>query len=213
MYLCRSTGTATMSALFSMFALGCSSSSSSATATDGGGSGEAGPSINAETPPMGAVAVEAWLAGGAYKSWACEAAVHASRSPSPHGFNRICSNDLISDNASATTPWPEGAAAVKELWASDPNDADSGTPPTAPVGYAVYLKTASDSAAGANWYWYERVPLDSAAPHDAKGVVADGLGSSGTAQTICVACHSAAGSDTAHTPSPNGHDEVYTPVP
>jgi len=45
-------------------------------------------------------------------------------------------------------------------------------PPTAPVGYAVYLKTESDSAAGANWYWYERVPLDSAVPHDSNGVVA-----------------------------------------
>jgi cytochrome c553 len=77
----------------------------------------------------------------------------------------------------------------------------------------VYLKTEADSAQGANWYWYERVPLSSAAPHDAAGVVADGLGSSGPAQTICVACHAAAGTDAAHTPSPGGRDEVYTPVP
>jgi len=32
---------------------------------------------------------------------------------------------------------------------------------TTPVGYAVYLKSSADSAAGANWYWYERVPLES----------------------------------------------------
>ena len=57
------------------------------------------------------------------------------------------------------------------------------------------------------------VPLDSAVPHDANGVVADAFGTSGPAQTICVGCHSAAGSDAAHTPSANGHDEVYTPVP
>jgi cytochrome P460 len=213
MYLCRSTA----AALFSIVVLGCSSNNSSPTTTDGGGGGggmvDSGGAGNAQTPPMGMTAVEAWIAGGAYKSWACESAVHASRSPSPHGFNRICSNDVISSNATATTAWPAGAAAVKELWASDPNDTEGGAPPTAPVGYAVYLKTASDSAAGANWYWYERVPLDSAAPHDANGVVADGLGSSGPAQTICVACHSAAGSDTAHTPSANGHDEVDTPVP
>jgi hypothetical protein len=30
--------------------------------------------------------------------------------------------------------------------------------------------------------------------------------------TICVGCHAAAGKDTTHTPSPGGHDEVYTPV-
>lgn len=201
---------------FCSLVIGCSSNSSSP--VDGGvGQGDSGNggTGSAETPPMGGPAVETWLAGGAYKSWSCEPAVHASRSPSPHGFNKICSNDVISSNASATGPWPQGAAAVKELWASDPaaGGVDGGAPPTAPIGYAVYLKTASDSAAGASWYWYERVPLDSPVPHDGNGVVADGLGSSGPAQTICVACHSAAGSDAMHTPSPNGRDEVYTPVP
>ena len=77
---------------------------------------------------------------------------------------------------------------------------------------AVYLKAKADSAGGANWYWYERVPLDSGVPHDGSGVVADGMGSSGTAMSICVGCHAAAGSDTAHTPSPGGRDLVYTAV-
>jgi hypothetical protein len=157
-----------------------------------------------QTPPQQAKALEAWLSAGSYKDWQCESAVHASRDPSPHSFNRICSNDLISNNASGTSAWPAGAAAVKELYAS----ADA----TKPVGYAVYLKTTADSAAGTNWYWYERVPLDSAAPHDADGVVADGMGDSGTAKSICVGCHVAAGSDAAHTPSAHGRDEVYTPV-
>jgi hypothetical protein len=176
----------------------CSSSNSKSPDATGTGA--------AQTPPMGAAAVEAWLALGDYKQWHCETASHAARSPSPHGFNRICSNDAVSNNAAGTGVWPEGAAAVKELLA----DATS----TTPVGYAVYLKTAADSAAGANWYWYERVPLDStAAPHDAAtGVVADGMGSSGTAMSICVSCHNAAGSDAAHTPSPGGRDEVYTAV-
>jgi hypothetical protein len=161
---------------------------------------------DAQTPPMGASEVEAWLAGGSssYKTWATESAVHASRSPSPHLFNRIYSNALIASNATAATPWPKGAAAVKELYAA----ADG----TTPVGYAVYLKTESDTGAGANWYWYERVPLDSDVPHDANGVVADGLGGTGPAKEICVSCHMAAGTDAAHTPTPNGHDEVYTPV-
>lgn len=157
-----------------------------------------------QTPPTGAAAVEAWLTGGAYKSWSCEPAVHEARSPSPHGWNRICSNDAIATNVSGTAAWPMGAAAVKELYAA----ADGPI-----IGYAVYLKQAADSAGGANWYWYERVPLDSPAPHDSMGVVADGTGGSGTAMTICVGCHAAAGADVDHTPSVGGRDQVYTPVP
>jgi hypothetical protein len=161
-----------------------------------------------QTPPTSGTEVEAWLAQGFYRQWHCESAVHASRSPSVHNFNRICSNDVVAGHATSTDAWPEGAAAVKELYetASD----------TTPVGYAVYLKTKADSASGASWYWYERVPLtglQSAAPHDTTtGVVADGFGSSGTPLSICVGCHGAAGSDMAHTPSAGGHDEVYTPV-
>lgn len=157
-----------------------------------------------QTPPTSTSEVESWLAGGAYKSWTCEPAVHPARAPSPHGFNRICSNDLVAGAAAGTAAWPKGAAAVKELYAS--------ATATTPVGYAVYLKTEADSAAGANWYWYERVPADSEAPHDSAGVVASGRGSNGAAKTVCVACHNAAGSDADHTPSAGGRDQVYTPV-
>ena len=157
-----------------------------------------------QTPPMGAAEVESWLKAGSYKSWHCEPTVHESRSPSPHGFNRICSNDLVADNVDGKDAWPSGAAAVKELYASIDGKA--------PVGYAVYLKTEADSAGGANWYWYERVPLDSAAPHDENGVVADGMGDGGPEKAICVGCHVAAGADAAHTPTVGGRDQVYTPV-
>jgi hypothetical protein len=204
----------------------CGNSSATTTGTGGNGTGGAashssaasvgntssttgttgtGGSTASQKPPQGADAVEAWLAMGDYKTWHCEPAVHASRSPSPHGFNRICSNDALAADAMGTGVWAKGSAAVKELY--------NAATDTTPVGYAVYLKTAADSAAGANWYWYERVPLTSMAPHDAKGVVADGLGASEPAQTICVGCHAAAGSDAAHTPTPGGRDEVYTPVP
>jgi hypothetical protein len=160
---------------------------------------------DAQTPPTsGRVAIEKWLADASYKTWACEPAVHAARDPSPHGFNRICSNDLIMAAATATGPWPKGAASVKEIY-------DTLTA-TTPVGYAVYLKTAPDSAGGANWYWYERLPTSSNVPHDANGVVADGKGGSGTPLSICVGCHTAAGSDATHTPSAGGRDQVYTPV-
>jgi hypothetical protein len=190
--------------------VGCSSSSANggkeggcpATAKDAGAqagcpaAAEAGcPAASPEMPPQGASNVEAWLKGASYKQWKCEPSPHASRAPSPHGFNRICSNKAIAENAAADEPWPKGAAAVKELYAAAAD--------TTPIGYAVYLKTAAESGAGANWYWYER---------GASGVVADGLGGAGTAKTVCVGCHAGAGSDAMHTPSPGGRDEVYTPV-
>lgn len=183
-------------------AAGCSSSDASPTTEDTGTHPLADGTD--QTPAMGAAKVKSWLASGAYKSWACEPAVHEARSPSPHGYNRICSNDVLSAAASGTGPFPEGAAAVKELYGDDTD--------TTPVGYAVYAKTKADSEGGAAWYWYEIVPLDSAAPHDASGVVADGLGNGGPARDICVGCHAGAGSDGAHTPSVGGRDQVYTPV-
>ncbi|HEX5659560.1 MAG TPA: hypothetical protein VFX59_20330 [Polyangiales bacterium] len=160
---------------------------------------------SSQTPPQGASAVEAWLAEGAYKDWSCEPSVHEARSPSPHGFNRICSNDSLSANAGGKGVWPKGAAAVKELYASLDG--------TSPVGYAVYLKTAEDSAAGANWYWYERLSPAAAASFGLPEVAADGMGNAGNARSICVSCHVAAGSDAAHTPTVGGRDQVYTPVP
>ncbi|MEJ7601569.1 MAG: hypothetical protein WKG01_26940 [Kofleriaceae bacterium] len=154
--------------------------------------------IPPQTPPLGGAAVEAWLGKGYYQSWHCETAVHAGRAPTPHGFNRICSNNAIAANATGSSPWPAGAAAVKELHSSLAGGV--------PIGYAVYAKQAADSAAGASWYWYERLP----APD---GVVADGMGDSGPPKTICVACHTGAGSDPAHTPSPGARDQVYSPIP
>jgi hypothetical protein len=153
-----------------------------------------------QTPPQGAAALEQWLDNGAYKTWHCEPAVHENRAPSPHGYNRICSNDLIGSHVDGDAAWPKGAAAVKELYGAI--DAKE------PGGYAVYLKTADDSAGGAHWYWYERVPASAAV----RGAVADGMGDDGPAKDICVACHVAAGSDAAHTPSSGGRDQVYTPV-
>ena len=142
----------------------------------------------AQTPAMGAAAVEAWIAQKHYLSWRCESAPHDQRSPSPHGRNRICSNDLLSGHGAG--PYPVGAAAVKELYNGSSNTIG---------GYAVYLHTKAGNS-GADWYWYEKLP--------GSGVVADGLGDSGGAKSICVGCHSGAGSDAMHP----GHDFVYTQV-
>jgi hypothetical protein len=174
--------------------LGCGSSNSSSTNAGGGGAPEAG--TNSPAPPMGASAIQSWLASGAYKSWHCEAAVHTARSPSPHNVDRVCSNDAIANNVTGTGPWPAGAAAVKELYA---NATD-----TTPGGYAVYLKTQADSANGANWYYYGALT--------AGGANVDGMGSDPIVMPTCTSCHLAAGSDAAHTPSTGGHDLVYTPV-
>jgi hypothetical protein len=146
---------------------------------------------DAQTPPTtNGADVEAWLAQGSYQDWKCESSSHPQMKVSPHGQNRICSNSLTADFTGAVgTERPVGSAAVKELY----DDSES------LVGYAAYVKTQATSDGGAGWYWYERVPLNSAAPHDSKGVVADGLGSAGTANTICVGCHSGAGSNADHT--------------
>lgn len=187
--------------LVSAFAA-CSSSSDSMTIMS-----------DAQTPPTtGRVDIQKWLADASYKTWTCEPAIHALRAPSPHGanavgYNKICSNDLISSNATGSGTWPKGAAAVKEIY-------DSPTA-TTPIAFALYVKTSSDSNGGANWYWYEQVPVSTdpnTVPHDSNGVVADGTGASGAAKDICVGCHKAAGSDASHTPSPGGRDQVYTPV-
>jgi hypothetical protein len=151
---------------------------------------------DAQTPPTNGADVESWLAGGMYKTWKAETAVHAARAPSPHSFNRIFVNDVLAAAAAGTANFPKGAAAVKELYAS--------ATATTPIGYAVSLKIADDSAAGAGWYWYERF--------EGAGVVADGTGDSGTAKSICAGCHNAAGADADHTPSPGARDQVYTPL-
>lgn len=156
------------------------------------------PAMDPQLPPTtGRADIEAWIAAGHYKAWHCESAAHAARSPSPHGQNRICTNNALSGNT-GTGEYAVGAAAVKELFD------DTGK---TIVGYAVEVHTAAGNT-GDTWYWYERVPQSSAAPHDSNGVVADGSGSSGPALNICVGCHQAAGSDANHP----GHHFVYTQV-
>ena len=173
----------------------CGSDSTDASATPTPGSAQLPPTTNGAD-------VETWLAAGSYKKWKCETASHPQMKVSPHGENRICSNDLIANfTGEKDEERPKDSAAVKELY----NDAKE------LVGYAVAVKLADTSDGGKNWYWYERVPLDSAAPHDAKGVVADGVGTTGPAKQICVGCHVAAGLDDDHTVT-GSSDFVYDVV-
>lgn len=167
-------------------------------ATDGSTGGDmAMAAVDKQLPPAsGRADISAWLGKGYYKAFHCEAMPHASRSPSPHGMNRICSNDVLS--AAGAGEYPVDSAAVKELY--DAMGANI-------VGYATYRHVKAGTT-GDTWYWYETVPAGSPAPHEMDGTVADGLGGSGPAQMICVGCHAAAGSDAGH----SGHDFVYTQI-
>jgi len=171
----------------------CSSDSTMATTESDslGGKNPDGKAGDDQTPPStNAADVEAWLAKGSYKAWNCETSSHPQMKVSPHGQNKICSNDLTAKFAGAVADErPVGSAAVKELYDDS----------MALVGYAVYVKTKATSDHGNNWYWYERVPLASAVPHNSAGVVADGIRTEGQALAICVGCHSAAGSNSDHT--------------
>ena len=172
-------------------------SSSILACDDGEDDGGSASGAEAQTPPRsGHADIQAWLAEGYYEDWACETLLHgATIGVSPHGMQRICANDLMA--AHGDGEYPPGASAVKELYLDD------GTR----YGWAVSLHHAA-GVGGDSWYWYEQVHADHPAPHDDRGVVADGNGDAGPAQAICVGCHIAAGTDDAHP----GHDFVYVQV-
>lgn len=136
----------------------------------GQGPGPSGPG-DAQTPPAGGAALDAWLATGAYKSWACESGPMSPRPNGAHGRNRVCSNGLAQLNSGGE--YAAGAASVKELY-------DGGTQL---IGYAVSRHTKAGKTPD-TWYWYEKLGGQ---------VNADGIGVSS-----CNGCHSAAGSDATH---------------
>jgi hypothetical protein len=126
-----------------------------------------------QTPPMGQVDLEPWLAALHYQGWSCETGVFPPRLNGAHGRHRICSNQLL--KASASGPYPVGAASVKELF-------DSGDKPN---GWAVGLKVRP-GAGHDTWYWYERTGrLATLRP------VADGVG----AMNCGPGCHAIAPRD------------------
>jgi len=131
------------------------------------------PTDDPQLPPRGSVDVTAWIAAGHYQDWACEAEPHAGRSPSPHGRNRICSNDALV-GSTGDGAYPVGAAAVKEIYDGDRI-----------ALHAVYRKVA-DGTSGDTWYWFEGTADD---------VIANGEG-----DDTCVGCHSHAPRDFVFTP-------------
>lgn len=143
------------------------------------------PAASDEIPATGDTsAIEAWLATKAYTRWKCEPSPHPRRAGSGHAQNRICSNGALS--AHGDGEYPVGAASVKELFDGSGNI----------NGYATLLKVRSGGVE--SFYWYERIGA---------GVVANGMGDSGSAKSVCTGCHDGAGKN-----GQTGHDGVFTQV-
>lgn len=132
-----------------------------------------------ELPPIDSVEIlEAWLATGAYKSWAVESAVHASTGPHAGNVLTYVNALALQSLAAGAAEHPQDAATVKELY-GDSFDTI--------LGYAVSRKTTSQSEGGATWYWYERVEATTYG------------GELGT--SLCAGCHGG-GADYILTPYP-----------
>lgn len=144
-------------------ALGCGGEMNMMQVPSGGG--------DAQTPPTGAAALNAWLAKGDYKAWACESGPMSARPNGAHGRNRVCSNKLTQMNTGGE--YAVDAASVKELYGSGDQI----------TGYAVSRHIKAGKTAD-SWYWFEIT---------GGSVVADGAGVG-----VCNGCHSAAGSDATH---------------
>lgn len=102
-----------------------------------------------ELPPIDSVEIlEAWLAGGAYRQWAVESAIHPSSGPHSGNVLTYVNAIALQSLADGDPEHPLDAATVKELY-GDSFDTI--------IGYAVSRKTAAQSMGGDTWYWYERV--------------------------------------------------------
>lgn len=127
--------------------------------------------------PLGGAALEAWLQAGHYRQWRGESKAHSSQGPH-FGKVRAYLNPVLFDSLNAgNKAHPKGAVAVKELYGEGDQV----------LGWSVAIKTDAASAAGANWYWYEKFEAR---------VVADGKGI-----LLCRSCHL------------TGRDYVLTPWP
>lgn len=118
-----------------------------------------------ELPPTDLAQLQGWLLDGVYLDWSTQDAVHPSAGPHLGNVRTYVNDALAGSLAAGALAHPEGAAAVKELYRTG----------TVVQGWAVSVKTAVDSDAGATWYWYE---------FDGASVVAAELGA-----PVCTGCH------------------------
>lgn len=128
-----------------------------------------GAEFDDQVPPTSGEDLIAWLAEGFHENWRCEEEISPPRTGGVHGYTRVCWNDALVD--ASNTPFPAGAALVKELYTAD----------EAANGYAVNVKVAEGEGAE-TWYFFEQIA--SSTP------VADGI-----AEPVCVECHSRSPND------------------
>lgn len=124
---------------------------------------------SAEVPPTDGAALLQWLQAGSYKQWTRESAPHKSLGPHPAQVVAYLNPALDASLAANASAHPKGAAAVKELF-------DAGGKLS---GWAVSVKTSSDSEGGKGWYWYEILGTSAGA-----SVVAQANG-----VPLCFGCH------------------------
>jgi hypothetical protein len=130
--------------------------------------------------PTEADALFAFLQGQSYRNWTAESTPHASSGP--HGVVHTYVNDTLAKSlAAGSAAHPKGAAAVKELYATDVH-----------TGWAVWVKLDADSAAGQSIYWYEVFSTT-----DGSSPAADGTG-----VPLCAGCHGGSTNDFFLSPYP-----------
>ncbi len=161
-------------ALVSAALMGCGGDDDPAPGTGGSGGGGSGAcegqTCDLPTQPQ---ALLTFLQAKSYASFAAESAAHPSAGP--HGSVRTFVGPKLDQSlAAGNTTHPPGSGTVKELFDSngDPN------------GWAVWVKTQTDSAGGDGIYWYEIFGDGTGTP------VADGQG-----VPLCKKCHAASTSD------------------
>jgi hypothetical protein len=151
-----------------------------------GGCGEdkVGPGIDCPACdiPASHEGVFTFLMSRQYLSWDKEGTVHVSLGPHRQVLTYL-SPKLSTSLAGGARVHPLGAAVVKEIYAGDHTTLD---------GWSAWIKTASDSGAGANIFWYENFSTtDNSDPITSK------LG-----DEFCANCHSGSANDFLQTTYP-----------
>ncbi|HET9024805.1 MAG TPA: hypothetical protein VFN64_09550 [Burkholderiaceae bacterium] len=122
-----------------------------------------------DVPPTDGAALLKWLQSGGYKEWAKESAPHRSMGPHQTLVLTYLNAPLDKSLGAKAKQNPRGSAAVKELL-----DAAGKL-----SGWAVAVKTATESEGGKGWFWYEILGTT-----PGSNVVANGHG-----VALCVGCH------------------------
>ena len=151
------------------------------------GGGDGGDDVDAGFQfdvPIESATLFTYLQENGYRAFSSETSVHTSSSAGAHGMVRTYVNPTLDESLrDQNAEHPKGSASVKELYDAEGREV---------TGWAVMVKTESQSSGGQGWYWYE---VTSAT--DSSNPVADGNG-----VALCTDCHGVGGADFFLTPYP-----------